>query len=136
MDLLLDTHSFLWFVQDNPLLSLSAKEHLMNGRNRRLLSAASIWELAIKMSLPEHRSPIKLNCPLEEFLNVQMVKHDVTLLPIEPSHVNCVSMLPFKAKKEHNDPFDRLIIAQSMVLKIPVVSVDAHFSDYGVALIW
>lgn len=136
MDAILDTHTFLWFVQDNPQLSPIAKAYLMDGRNNRWLSSGSIFEIGIKLSLPGHRSPIQINCSLDEFLDVQMAKHKIMLMPIEPIHVARLSVLPYMKEREHNDPFDRLIIAQSLVLDIPIIGRDEHFDQYGVKRIW
>lgn len=134
MDLLLDTHTFLWFAQRSNQLSLTALTYLMNGRNNRFLSAASIWEMAIKLSNPTSRGQFALNQPLGMFLNQQMVACRVILLPIEVAHVDLVSTLPFPTA--HKDPFDRLIIAQSLALAIPIVSNDTAFDSYGVTRIW
>ncbi len=65
-----------------------------------------------------------------------MAKHKIMLMPIEPIHVARLSVLPYMKEREHNDPFDRLIIAQSLVLDIPIIGRDEHFDQYGVKRIW
>ena len=134
MDLLLDTHTFLWFAQKSNQLSVTALTHLMDGRNNRYLSAASIWEMAIKLSNPNSPGQFGLNQPLGQFLEQQLTYCKVTLLPIEVAHVNVLVTLPLNAG--HKDPFDRLIIAQSLALAIPIIGIDSVFDNYAVTRIW
>jgi len=134
MDLLLDTHTFLWFAQRNSQLSPKALTHLMDGRNTRYLSAASIWEMAIKVSNQASPGQFALNQPLGAFLSSQLTHCKVVLLPIDVVHVDTLSTLPFPTR--HKDPFDRLIIAQSLSLAIPVVGIDDAFDHYGITRIW
>ena len=133
MDLLLDTHTFLWFGQDNAQLSPYAKLLLMDGRNQRFLSAASIWEMAIKVS----NGKLNLQVPLEDFLSAQFMAQRISLVPIEIPHVVRVSAMLFSDRTlPHHDPFDRLIIAQSLTLNMPVVGNDTVFDAYGVRRLW
>jgi len=134
MDLLLDTHTFLWFTQQSNQLSATALTHIMDGRNNRYLSAASIWEMAIKLSNPISPGQFALNQPLGQFLEQQLTYCKLTLLPIEVAHVNVLATLPFPTG--HKDPFDRLIIAQSLSLNIPIIGIDTAFDLYAVTRIW
>jgi PIN domain nuclease of toxin-antitoxin system len=127
MTYLLDTHTFLWFVNDDPLLSNSAKS-LIESEVDLLLSVASLWEIAIKVSIG------KLGLPesYEMFISKQIAINDIDILPIKLEHLAVVAKLGF----HHRDPFDRLIIAQSMVESIGVISIDAAFDSYGVKREW
>ena len=126
MRLLLDTHTFLWFVMGNPLLSEQARLLIEDADNTKSLSMASLWEIAIKVSTGK----MKLGLPLPEFLARHLP--GINVLPVEMAHVVKVSTLPF----HHRDPFDRLIIAQSLVEQVPIVGVDGVFDDYGAQRLW
>jgi PIN domain nuclease of toxin-antitoxin system len=127
MDLLIDTNAFLWFCEDNPNLSVKAKLYIENPNNRDFLSMASLWELAIKISLKK----MKLKIPFERFIEL-IQENGFKLLPITSEHTLQVSKLEF----HHRDPFDRLIIAQGIVEDLPVVSVDENFDKYQINRIW
>jgi PIN domain nuclease of toxin-antitoxin system len=127
MKLLLDTHTFLWFIADNPRLSKQAKA-LLESDAELLLSIASLWEIAIKISIGR----LALAEPYETFIPEQLVLNDIAILPIEFKHLNIVSTLPF----HHRDPFDRLLIAQAMDEQWPVVSADATFDAYSIERRW
>ena len=127
MDLLLDTNAFLWFCEDNPKLSPAAKQSIENQNNTSFFSIASLWEIAIKLSLGK----IKLKIPFEKF--VELVEDNgFKILSITFEHTLNVSQLEFY----HRDPFDRLIISQGIVEDIPIVSADNQFDDYSVNRIW
>lgn len=128
MKLLLDTHAFLWFIAGNPNLSNVAKENIEALENERYVSVASAWEIAIKISLGK----LKASAGFEEIVPVQLDHNAMNLLPISPAHLALVARLPF----HHRDPFDRLILAQSLVENIPVISVNSSFNSYGIQQIW
>lgn len=128
MRFLLDTHAFLWFVLDDPRLSDPAARTISNPDNEILLSPASYWEIAIKISIGKY----SLSESVEEFFEREITTNRFTILPILPRHVGPLAKLPY----HHRDPFDRLVIAQSMVEAIPVLSTDAVFDAYGVTRIW
>lgn len=92
------------------------------------LSIASVWEMAIKVSL----SKLDLSQPFDLFIPNQLLLNDITLLDITVSHTLCVATLPF----HHRDPFDRLLIAQSLVEGMPVIGIDSVFDAYGVNRLW
>ncbi len=125
--LLLDTHTFLWFIVNNPLLSARAKG-LIEGAEAVYLSMASVWEMGIKISTGK----LALTEPLEQLIPQQLLRNNMNLLQIDLAHVVQVSSLPF----HHRDPFDRMIIAQSLVEQVPIVSVDGVFDDYGIQRLW
>jgi PIN domain nuclease of toxin-antitoxin system len=128
MRLLLDTHALLWFVWNHSNLSATARTLMTDPNNVLLLSAASIWEIAIKLSVGK----LTLADPYDEFMNQAISTTGVTLLPIEVRHTGVVTSLPF----HHRDPFDRLLVAQSQVEAAPLVSAEAVFDGYGVSRLW
>jgi PIN domain nuclease of toxin-antitoxin system len=128
MRVLLDTNSFLWFISGSDRLSIDAKNFIADMQNQLVLSAASLWEIAIKISLGK----LDLLQPYGQLIPQQLEENDIAVLPLEIGHLNKVIDLPF----HHRDPFDRLIIAQALAEGIPVVSSDAVFSQYAVKLIW
>lgn len=128
MRLLLDTQALLWFLLDDPRLSVKARESIVATDMSILVSPASIWEIAIKISLGKYALP----APFAAFWTEQMQTNDFSLLPISVSHAARLVDLPF----HHRDPFDRLIIAQSLEEGIPVVSSDDTFGRYGVDRVW
>lgn len=128
MNILLDTHSFIWFVEDNPSLSPRARMLIEEPANDVFLSIASVWEMAIKFSLRK----LDLEQPFDLFIPNQLLLNDITLLDITVSHTLRVATLPF----HHRDPFDRLRVAQSLVEEMPFVSMDDAFDAYGVNRLW
>ena len=128
MTLLLDTHTFLWFWWDNPQLSEAAKQAICDATNRKLVSTVSCWEIAIKVSLKK----LDLGTPYRGFIHQHMVRNNFELLQITDEHLAVLVDLPF----HHKDPFDRLLVAQSLYEQIPIVSVDPQLDAYGVTRIW
>ena len=127
MNLLIDTHTFLWFVNDDPQLSATAAA-LLETNSTVLLSIASLWEIAIKVSIGK----LTLAQPFERFIPEQLALNDITTLPIRLTDCHQVIGLPF----HHRDPFDRIIIAQALVEDLPIVSVDTAFDAYAVHRLW
>ncbi|MDQ3134594.1 MAG: type II toxin-antitoxin system VapC family toxin [Acidobacteriota bacterium] len=127
MRYLLDTHTFLWFVNDDSQLSIDAK-NLLESDVDLLLSVGSLWEIAIKVSIG------KLSLPdsYDKFIPQQMALNDIEMLPLNLAHLEVVVTLPL----HHRDPFDRLLIAQAMVENVPIVSADGMFDNYGVNREW
>lgn len=128
MKALLATHAFLWFIGDDPQLSANARAHIEDGANDILLSAASLWEMAIKVSLGK----LSLSLPFDTFIPRQLSLNTIGVLAISMDHVSGIVSLPF----HHRDPFDRMLIAQALVEHIPIVGRDAAFDAYGVTRIW
>ena len=127
MRLLLDTHTFLWFVNDNPKLSNRLKELIEDTNNVSYLSVASLWEISIKFNLGK----LTLDPNYEEFIEREVTTSTIQLLNIELEHLRINATLPF----HHRDPFDRLIIAQSIAENIPIVTLDSAFDKYSATLI-
>jgi PIN domain nuclease of toxin-antitoxin system len=124
MKLLLDTHIFLWFIMGSSNLSVHSRDLIEDVANQKFLSVASLWEIAIKSSLGK----LILSAPFDTLIPQQLSLNGFELLNIEINHTAVVATLPF----HHRDPFDRLLIAQAMVEKMPLVSVDAAFDAYPV----
>lgn len=128
MRLLLDTHAFLWWVEDDAAFSRRARSAVADAANECLLSLASVWEMAIKISLGK----LRLRSPLERFVPEQLAANGFQLLEIRLEDAARVSKLAF----HHRDPFDRLLVAQAMGGRLAVVSHDPAFRKYGVRCIW
>lgn len=128
MKLLLDTHSFLWFVTDDSQLSATARALIVDPTNDVFVSPASYWEVAIKVSLGKY----PLTVPFEQFFTEGIDGNDFSVLPIEVRHAAVLSSLPM----HHKDPFDRMIIAQALTEQIGVVGIDAAFDAYHVTRFW
>ena len=128
MRLLLDTHTFLWFIAGDERLSGPAREAIADIKNEVLLSIASLWEIAIKLSLGK----LELEGPFDALIPQLLADNAVKILPIELEHLFVLAELPF----HHRDPFDRLIIAQGLAENIPILSADGAFREYPVRIIW
>ena len=128
MRLLLDTHTFIWFVTDSPRISVTAKTLIEDEYNRKLLSVASVWEMAIKHSVGK----LSFELPFMSFIESQMQQNSMELLNIKIEHLEVIANLPLY----HRDPFDRLIIAQATVEQIPIVGIDKAFDSYSVQRLW
>lgn len=125
---LLDTHTFIWFVLDSPKLSLTLRRSIEDENNEKLLSTASIWEIAIKQSTGK----LYFGLPFRVFIEQQLSLNSIELLNINLDHIAVVATLPL----HHRDPFDRLLIAQSMVEQIPILSADSAFDAYAIYRLW
>jgi PIN domain nuclease of toxin-antitoxin system len=125
--ILLDTSTWLWMVGASNRLGADAATRLRDTTNELLLSAASSWEIAIKHSIGK----LDLPEPPERYVPSRIAATGVTPLPVTHPHALAVASLP----RHHHDPFDRLIIAQAMLEAVPVMTADAAFDEYGVAVI-
>lgn len=124
MKLLLDTHAALWFLSGDARLSENARRHLTDESNLVLLSAAVVWEVAIKRSLG------KLDVP-EEYLSL-LLGAGVQTLAMSVDHAAAVERLP----PHHRDPFDRMLVAQAAIEGAALVSRDDALRPYDITLIW
>lgn len=128
MNILLDTHTFLWFVADDPRLSDTARVLIESDESQPFLSIASLWEMAIKISLGK----LKLEEPFETFIPQQLALNGIGILNLSLEHTAAIATLPF----HHRDPFDRLIIVQAKIEKMPLVSIDPAFDAYEIKRVW
>ena len=126
--LLLDTHAFIWWASEPKQLSKTAITLCQDRNNTLILSVASVWEIQIKTQIGK----LKLNSPLNELIKKQKRINDLLILPIELEHVLKLGNLP----DYHKDPFDRLIIAQSIAEKLIIVSKDSVMKKYSTNTIW
>ena len=128
MNLLLDTHSLLWFLNEDPHLVPNAKALIEDSLNRKFVSMATCWEIAIKVGLKK----LDLGEPVSTFLPRELLVNKFDLLHIELVHALHVEKLP----RHHRDPCDRVLISQSIIEKIAIVSSDDKFDSYGVVRLW
>ncbi len=128
MNLLLDSHAFLWFLDNAPQLSTTARKLMEDPANRKFVSVATCWEISIKVGLKK----LDLGEPATTFLPRELASNRFDLLAIGLIHATWVETLPHY----HRDPFDRLLIAQAIIEGMPIVGVDAQFDAYGVTRLW
>lgn len=128
MKVLLDSHSMIWALDNPTKLTPSATAALQDLRNQLLVSAASIWEIAIKFG----KGRLPLSLPYRAWMDKAVADLGLTVLPITLDYAERQAGLPF----HHRDPFDRLLAAQALVENCPLVSGDAIFDAYGVRRIW
>ena len=128
MRYLLDTHTLLWFIDDDEQLSSRARQLIRDPRNERFISIASLWEIAIKAS----SGKLDLGEPFEQLFPDKLYFNNIGILDITVDHLTKVATLPF----HHRDPFDRLIIAQGMVGNLPIISIDRAFDAYEIIREW
>jgi PIN domain nuclease of toxin-antitoxin system len=128
MKLLLDTHAFIWWDRDTAKLPAATLNRLQSPENQVLLSLTSLWEIQIKLQLGK----LTLRGNLADIVGQQQAEGNITLLPIEFSHILDLEQLP----QHHRDPFDRLLISQSRVEDATIVSRDPIFQRYDCQLLW
>ena len=124
MRLLLDTHAYLWWLDDDPHLTAAAREAVANPRSIVFISAASIWEIAIKA----HLKRIRLRNP---DLTAEIEANGFVELPIGARHAQHAGALP----RHHDDPFDRMLVAQAELEELTLVTHDRRLRAYGVPLL-
>ena len=123
MNLLLDTHALLWWLDDNPTLSEKAREAISDGGNLVFVSAAVIWEIRIKQALGK----LEIPSDFREAINSQAFE----MLPITADHTHLIEELP----QHHRDPFDRMLIAQAKFEGLTIVTRDKNFNKYNVPIL-
>lgn len=128
MKYLLDTHAFLWFVTDDNRLSSSAKSIIQNSNNEIYFSAASAWEISIKAKLGR----LKFGGDLESFIIEQLTENSFGPLAITVSH----SLYTEKLPQIHKDPFDRIMISQSKMENMVMITKDKEIWEYKVSTVW
>jgi PIN domain nuclease of toxin-antitoxin system len=126
--LLVDSQSLIWYVDQDHFLSPTAHAAITDPSNELLVSAATVWEIAIKVGLKK----LTLSFPYRVWMEQAIADLDLIILPIMVEVANVQADLPW----HHRDPFDRLIIAQALVEDMPVVSIDEIFDQYGIKRMW
>jgi PIN domain nuclease of toxin-antitoxin system len=127
MNLLIDTHAVIWFITEDSDLPLKTKKIIESPVNNCFVSIASYWEIAIKYSLGR----LNLNSKLESIFQI-IENTGFELLPLTTNQILINAGLPF----HHNDPFDRIIIAQAIYENLEIVSRDDQFEKYNVPMVW
>ncbi|MEA5597756.1 type II toxin-antitoxin system VapC family toxin [Rivularia sp. UHCC 0363] len=128
MKLLLDSHVLIWWSSSSEKLSKKVYDLINDTNNTLLFSIASVWEMQIKFQLGK----LNLNSTLPTLIQNQQRVNNLQLLPIELGHIYALNNLPL----HHKDPFDRLLIAQTIVEQIPIVSIDEVFDNYPIQRLW
>jgi PIN domain nuclease of toxin-antitoxin system len=129
MNVLLDTHAFIWLDTAPENLSQTALEFCQNQENQLYLSMASIWEMQIKYQLGK----LNLRLSIEDMVITQQQDNDLKILDIDVKHIYQLNNLPL----HHNDPFDRLILSQALTESISLISADTKFKHYDdITVIW
>ena len=128
MKYLLETHALLWIVTDDSRLSTKARRYFLNKNNEIFLSIASIWEMAVKISL----NKLKIEQTVGEFCKEHIIGNNIKILDIKLEHVLNLELLKF----HHRDPFDRMLVCQCIYEKMPIISKDKIFTKYSVHRIW
>ena len=128
MKYLVDTHTFLWIIEDNKNLTDKVRTIYIDNSNEIYLSVASIWEMAIKISL----NKLSIRGQLVKFIDRHAIENNIRLLSIQPHHIFPIENLPF----HHRDPFDRLLLSQCLQEKMHLLSNDKEFDKYGIDRIW
>ncbi len=124
---LLDTHTFIWFVNGDSQLSDKARKAIEDKQAINFISIASLWEIAIKVSLGK----LELNAPFAS-IEKQLQQNGFEILPLTFKDTLRLSELPF----HHKDPFDRILIIQSITNGLTLISKEKHFAEYGIRLLW
>ncbi len=128
MRYLLDTHTLIWFIGGDFQLSSTARSLIDDERNELFFSVANLWEMAIKSSIGK----LQLSQPFDELFPAQLESNSIEILPVTVVHLKTVCNLPFY----HRDPFDRLMAAQALVERLPVISVDSLLEKYAIERVW
>jgi PIN domain nuclease of toxin-antitoxin system len=128
MRLLIDSHALIWYVDQHQQLSPTSRAVISDPSNDLLLSAGSIWEIAIKIGLGK----LVLTQPFSLWMSQALDDLGITILPITVEYADAQASLA----KHHSDPFDRLIVAQAIVEKVSIVSADARMDAYGITRVW
>jgi PIN domain nuclease of toxin-antitoxin system len=127
MRILLDTHAWLWCLEEPQRLNRTARNLVNDPDNQLFLSVASAWEMAIKYALGK----LPLPAPPVEFIPSRLARDGVLGLPVNLSHALRVAALPH----HHRDPFDRLLVAQAQVERLTLLTADPHFRMYDVEVV-
>lgn len=127
MNFLLDTHTFIWFINGDKLLPKNIIKAIKNIENTCNISIASIWEMGIKISLGKLAIISDFN-KISDILS----ENDIGILPITLNHLDCLLKLDYY----HRDPFDRIIISQAICEKLTILTKDSEFKKYKVEVKW
>ncbi len=127
MNILIDTHALIWFLNGDNSLSIIAKRNIESKNNKKYISIASLWEIAIKFNLGKFNYSSGLN----SFFDLAF-SNGFKILPINIVHILQLT----KIENIHKDPFDRIIIAQAMIENMKICTIDSKIVNYNVEIIW
>ena len=127
MKILFDTHTFLWFIQGDPTLPESTIHAIEKSENEVFFSAASYWELCIKISIGK----LKLEGSWQQTIEHALLENSIAWLDIKKSHMEWIVHMPM----HHRDPFDRLLVSQALCEDLHFCTVDRAMEEYGVRLL-
>jgi len=127
MDVLLDTHALWWFLKGNEKMPETMREIILNTGNTIYVSIATVWEVAIKISIGK----LSFDDDIDGFIDA-IEDEDFLLLGITTKHIKEVKDLPFF----HRDPFDRMLVAQSIIEELPIMTADSNIVKYDVSSVW
>jgi PIN domain nuclease of toxin-antitoxin system len=128
MKLLLDSHTLIWALDSPDNLGAQARELLKDKSNELFISSGTIWEIAIKVGLGK----LTLSMPFKNWMRRGITGLEISVLPITIEHADMQAKLP----EYHGDPFDRLLVGQSQVENIPILTKDSHLTKYGIDIFW
>jgi len=127
MPLLLDTNAWLWWMEGSPRLGLAARERIADNDALLFVSAATVWEVAIKRSLGK----LRLALTTSELVRISIEVERIEVMSIETPHVLAVESMPW----HHRDPFDRILIAQAQTARLPILTSDRSIARYDIEVI-
>ncbi len=127
MRYLLDTHTLIWFLENDPRLSSKSKELIEDNYNDIFVSVVSLWEINIKISIGR----LSLTKSLSDIIR-ELERLYIEILPLRNEHIVGIGKLPF----HHRDPFDRMLISQSLSEILPLISKDENIQLYNADVIW
>ena len=127
MNLLVDTHALIWFITDNNKLPINTKKFIESNDNDCYVSIATFWEIGIKNSIGR----LDLNSDLQKIFRI-IEESGFDILPITTNHI----LQNADLELNHQDPFDRIIIAQAMVEKMTIITNDTQFKNYNTPIVW
>ena len=127
MRLLLDTHSFLWYITNNPKLPRHAYDAIRDKTNEAFLSVVSVWEAVVKHKIGK----LPLPAPADEYINSRRTAHRISQLPLDSGAVSHLLALP----DHHRDPFDRMLICQALQHDLTIISSDEMIRQYPVSVL-
>ena len=128
MKILLDTNTLLWFIAGSPNLSAIARTLIEDAASEKYVSIAALWETAIKISIGK----MSLAAPFDILFPHQLQISGFVILPNKINHASAITTLPF----HHRDPFDRIMIAQTIEENMNIISIDTVLDDYSVTRLW
>jgi PIN domain nuclease of toxin-antitoxin system len=127
MNLLVDTHALIWFITDNNKLPINTRKFIESNDNDCYVSIATFWEIGIKNSIGR----LDLNSDLQKIFQI-IEESGFDILPITTSHI----LQNADLELYHQDPFDRIIIAQAIVEKMTIITIDSEFNKYNIPIMW